>query len=381
MSRALLSVLLLTAGCPHDWAPTIDPTLPERPESIPEQAPLEVLESGAAALDPALRARALELLISEVGPGWSARALGDPSPWVQRAAVRALIHRDDPESHSQLERFTGQPDRDLIVRSLAAVWMPSPGIARSIAGAWRREPEPWRRVPLALAALVNGEPDARDGLTEALQTGELPLEIELILELGHTGDTALLPSLEIAQGRVEEEIELAIAAARLLLGDAAAEQPFRRAVSGSDVERRLEALDYLVEIERPAATALLRRARSEGPELVSWYVDLALAARSGTDPELFSRAARDPDREVRQLAVRFSRLAAAGGTSNKKVAKAVRRGILEALTDPDTAVRIEAVRAARGLALLEAQPAVAALLADSSQQLRIEAAGTLLSLQ
>lgn len=376
---ALLALLL--AGCPHPQASTSVPALPEQLEAVPEQEPLAVLEAGAAVLDPTLRAAALGLLIGEAGPGWDARALGDPSPWVQRTAVRALLARGDPESQRQLERFATQPDRDPVVRSLAAVWMPSPAIAEATAEAWRQEQLPWRIAPLALAALVNGDPGARDGLSGALQTGELPLEIELILEIGHTGDTGLLPALELAQDRVEEELALAIAAARLLLGDPTAEQPFRKAVSDSDVERRLEALDLLVELDRPAATSLLTRARAEGPELVEWYAELALAARSGRDPELFTRAARDPDREVRQLAIRFSRLAATGGTSDRKVARAARRAVIDGLADPDISVQLEAVRAVRALHLPEAQPAVAALLGEDSQLLRIEAAGALLALR
>ncbi len=378
----LLGACVAALGaCPHPTPDLVDPSLPEQLEPVEAKTPEAVLEDAAGQLDPSARAKALALLIEQLGPAWDARGLGDPSPWVQRAAVSALIARGDAPAQEALARFVGDPSRDRIVRSLAAVWLPGEPAAAAIGGAWREAVQPWDRAPLALAALVNGDQEARAGLDAALQTGELPLDVELILEIGHTGDTELLPALAIAQTQVEPELRLAIAAARLLLGDATAEQPFRKALAAPNVEARLEALDTLSDVDRPATVSLLSRARAEGPELVTWYAELSLAARSGTDPDLFLRAARDADREVRQLAVRASRAAAVGGTANKKVAKAAHRVVLERLADPDLSVRLEAVAAARQLSLAEAEPLVSRLLSDGSQMLRIEAAGTLLALR
>ncbi|MBX2796089.1 MAG: HEAT repeat domain-containing protein [Myxococcales bacterium] len=377
-SWALPAVL---SGCPKSTANTFDPALPEQSVEVSSASPVEVLEHNAGVLDPSARARAVALLVAaNHGPAFDARALGDPSPWVQRAAVEAMAARGDSDGAERLAEFTGRGDRDAFARALAAVRAPSPRAAAESAEAWQAEAAPWRRAPLALAALVNGDDAARTGLSDALATGELPLEADLMLEIGRCGDARLIPALQAAQEVVEEELDLAVAAARLMLGDPTAEQPFRKAVMGGDIERRLEALDYLVHIDAARTAPLLDRAMSQGPELVTAYARLVKAAQSGSDPAVFTKAAEDPDREVRELAVRFASRAAAGGTANKRVAKAVRDVIVDALADPSPGVRAEALVAVQRLAIPEAEPAVSQLLGDENLRVRIEAAGAALAL-
>jgi len=372
----LLLLALFATACHHAPPDGFDAQLPEHVEAVTGRSPLEVLEEGAAALDPTARARALAHLIAH-DAAYAPRALGDPSSWVQRAAVAAVGARGD--SAAELLALVGRTSADPFVRALAALEAGS-AAAEPSRLAQADAAEPWQVAPLALAALVLGDETARDALSAALQTGELALEVDLFFEIGRTDDAALLPALEQAQRRVEAELVLPVATARMMLGDASAEQAFRKAVTGSDVEARLEALDYLTRLYTPEANALLRRARTQGPELVTWYANLALAARAGTDPELFGRALRDTDREVRVLAVRFSREAASGGPANRRVAKAARKAVLDALADRDSTVRIEALRAVAALDLPEARQVVEALVDDERPLVRIEAAGTVLQL-
>jgi len=172
-----------------------------------------------------------------------------------------------------------------------------------------------------------------------------------------------------------------MAAARLMLGDASAEQPLRKALGDADEERRLEALDFLVGVDHPAALALLHKASASGPELVTWYADLALAARSGTDAELFEKAYATDDREVRELAVRFAGRAGATAGNGRRASKTIERVVLEGLADPDAAVRTEAAKAAGDLRLSASSGALSTLLGDDVEPVRIEAAGALLELE
>jgi HEAT repeat protein len=171
---------------------------------------------------------------------------------------------------------------------------------------------------------------------------------------------------------------LPVAAARLMLGDASAEQPLRKALGDADEERRLEAIDFLVELDHPAATALLHKASTSGPDLASSYAEVALAAREGTDADVFERAYASPDRELRALAVRFAAEAATGGASRRQ-AKTAEKLVLQAFGDPDPGVRSAAARAAAALGLASATAPLTTLLADEIEPVRIEAAGALLA--
>lgn len=374
-----LAAALTLAGCPKGRSGAVDPTLPEQVVTVAADTPLVQLEAGAGSLDPGPRARALALLVANSGPEpWARRALLDPSGWVRRATIEELGRRSDPESRALLEGVAADRDADPYLRGLAAMRAPGPTSAKSMEEALTTEREAWRIAPLALAAVRLGDGAAQPALLSALSTGELPLDLEFMVEVGRSGDPAVAGALETAQGRAEEELVLPIASARLMLGDASGEQELRKALAEDDEERRLEALDYLVELDHPAATALLRRASALGPELVTWYADLALAARNGNDSELFAKAYADPDRELRALAVRFAgRAAAAGG---RRVDKSAAKVVVEALSDPDTAVRVEACHAAAALHLAEARPAAEQLLTDEVEIVRIEASGALLAL-
>jgi hypothetical protein len=336
---------------------------------------MSVLETEVRNTDPGTRARALALLVEHAGSGWGAVALADPSAWVQRQGVEALAVREDPESRALLLSCAAERNTDPYVRGAAAVHAGGEDAAELMRDALRTESEGWRIAPLALALLRLGDTTARDPLARALATGELALEVDFVLEVGASRDPLLLPALQLAEERAEPELVLPIAAARLMLGDAAGEHALRKAIAEGDVERQLEAIDYLARVDHPAADTLLRRAESGGAEIAVSYARLVLAARTG-DAAPFVDAARDEDPEIRALAatvVRSSPSAAAD--------RSVARAFDELLIDTDPTVRAEAARSAGELSLTEVRGPVSWLLDDPLARVRTEAAGAMLALE
>lgn len=376
MSLALLALL----GCPKP-SDALDPALSDTPElpTAGSDDPLGVLEHLAGSEDPSSRARALSLLLTEGDAAkWGPIAMRDESDWVRRAAIEALAARNTPEGRALLEALAADPAADPYLRGLAAMRAPGEASATAIRSALAAEREAWRVAPLALAAVRLGDTEARETLDRALRSGQLPLEIEFFQEIGRTGDTALLPALTAAQATAEEELVFPIAAARLMLGDASGESALRTALDEPDEELKLEVLDYLVLVDHPASVALLRRASSSGPDLVTWYADLALAERTGTDSGVFEKAFASPDRELRALAVRFAGLAL--DTENKRTKRQALAVVSSGLADPDPAVRAESCRAVAASGLAEARPAAERLLQDDIDMVRVEASGAVLAL-
>ncbi|MBT3217743.1 MAG: HEAT repeat domain-containing protein, partial [Proteobacteria bacterium] len=321
-AHILLIASLLSTGCPQRGVQQLDTTLPEATKSIDADEPEEILVAGAASLDPSLRGRSLELLVKgadeDLVMDFAPRALFDPDPWVQRVGALALCGRVDenPAALGLLEAYV-QRDVDPYVRaSVGLALIDFPGIREVFVKAWRQEQKGWRIAPLALVAALLGDGEAEDALAQALRRGDVALEVEFLEQVGGSGLGGLVPALKEGNGRVEEEMELPFAAARLRLGDLSAEGVFRRELSGDNVERQLEAMDYLVAIDGPPANALLRRAKTSGVGYLRWYAALALGARNG-EAAAFRQAMMDDDWEIRLLAVRFA--AVAGVLSRKQL--------------------------------------------------------------
>jgi len=336
-----------------------------------------VLEAEVRGTEPGTRARAVALLIEHVGTGWGSVALTDPSEWVQRQGVEALAARDDEASRALLLACAAERQTDPYVRGAAAYHAGGDEAARIMREALRAESAVWRIAPLALALLRLGDESARDPLAKALAAGELALEVEFVLDVGASGDPLLVPALQAAEQRVELELVLPVAAARLMLGDAAGEHALRKAVSEGDLEQRMEAIDYLARIDHPAADTLLRRATTGGPEIVTWYARLVLAARAG-EPGPFVAALDDEDPEVRALAAMVVR---SSPSEPARVMRSIGQALHDPLDDPDPTVRAEAARSAGELSLNELHAGVAALVDDPVPRVRIEAAGAMLALK
>jgi len=339
--------------------------------------PLSVLEAEVRSSDPGTRARAIPLLVEHVGSGWGPVALADPSEWVQRQGVEALAARDDDESRTLLLGCAADRRIDPYVRGAAALHAGGDEAADLMREALRRESQGWRIAPLALALLRLGDASARDPLAESLAAGELALEVEFVLDVGASGDALLVPALQTAEQRVEPELVLPVAAARLMLGDAAGEHALRKAISEGEYERQLEAIDYLARIDHPAADTLLRRATTGAPEIVTWYARLVLAARAG-DADPFVAAFHEDDPEIRALAATVVR---SSPWDAARVERSLGRALGELLDDADPTVRAEAARSAGELSLEELLAGVAALLDDRVPRVRTEAAGAMLALE
>jgi hypothetical protein len=354
--------------------------------AVEAPTPLQVLDEGAASLEPSTRGRALgHLVATDPAPGaagWAQRGLHDPEPWVQRQVVEALAARlSEPETVVVLVGYVRREGLDPYVRGAAAIRLVEHGntdIAEVVGAAWRAERSGWRRAPLALAAARLGEEEALSPLSRSLSRGEVALEVEFVLELGRSGLVDLVPALREGTEWVEPELLLAYAAARLALGDLTAETELRRALSSSETEERLEALDYVSGLRGPTAEGLLRRARL-GPDVVRWYASLALLARGEGDPYLFERAMASDDREVRALSVRFAGAAEfddEGGRARKRQ-RSARAAVRLGLADPDPVVRRAAMEAIRHLGLAGEEPWLEAALLDDDLAIRVAAAGTM----
>ncbi|MEZ4321207.1 MAG: hypothetical protein R3F61_27275 [Myxococcota bacterium] len=386
-SRALaLLALLLLAGCPKQTASVVDIDLPEKASGLTERPPREILEEGAASLEPSHRGQALGFLIRtspEPGGGeWGPRALYDPDGWVQRQGVQALVERiEEPEARAHLVDYLGRDTADPYSRGYAAVRLrdhSSPEVRATLTEAWRAESQRWRAAPLALGALVHGDETALEPLSAALSRGDIALEAEFVHDVGASGRPELLAALQEGEDWVEEELALAYAVARVSLGDGSGEQLLRKALSSEDATTQLDALDQLSDLHDPAADALLRRARSQGPELMRTWADLALAARGDGDPAIIVTAAGSSDGEIRALAARFAGERLEAGAP-KKVARSLEQTLRGAVLDRDARVRRAALGAIGAAHLADQAVLLGPVLTDESFENRLEAAGLLLA--
>ncbi len=387
---AWVAAIGLAAGCSAKRAGVVEPELPELQQEIPDVSPFTTLEAGAEVLEPSPRAVALGWLIrtsdANGGGEWTSRGLHDPSAWVQRAAVNALVSRlPEAASQTHLENYLSVSSADPYVRGNAGIQLAplaSPAAATALKAAWRAEQENWAIAPLALAAAAHDDAEAIDAVATAVKTAEFALELDFISDLGTSGHPALLEAVQQGAEYAEEEVQLPFAVALIQLGDPSGEQVLRKALAHADPEVRQEAIATLVGLDHPTATALLHKARGDRVALLSWHARLGLAARTGQDGQAFEQAFADADREVRALAVNLGARAyvhPVAGVS-KRTRKGVEAVVLSGLSDNADTVRLPAVQAAAQMELRSAIPHLQPLLRDPWQQLRIEAAGTLLQL-
>lgn len=365
MTRALAVAGLALAGCPHRAAAV-----------VVEDAGLS--DAGGGTADPAavVRAARAEGSESQRATAWSvpltaspadelAAGLADPAPWVQQAVVRALAALGAREA---LARTAADPAVDPYVRADAAL---AAGVAPDVLAGWAEAGE-GAELPLSFAAASLGDADARSALEQRLATGDLPLEPAFFATLSSRPDPGLAAALARAQPRVEEELALTIAAARLRLGDGDAAGVLRDGLSSADEERRLEVLDLLVGVPGPEADALVARARKDSSPFVATYAGLLASSRSGSDAPAFSKALASTEWELRQLAVRL--VVSADHGADRTVERVVRAG----LADPSAVVRAEAAAAAHTADLRQLAPELRGLVGDPSPEVSLAAAATLL---
>jgi HEAT repeat protein len=336
-----------------------------------------VLQEGAESLEVPARRRALDLLIALSNPeesrAWSARGLWDPSPHVQRTTTAALQARlPEPDSLAALQGFIRRDGVDSYTRCAAAS-----GLAR-IGDAY----EPWQQAPcaLAVAQMASGAQAAaaRAQLSEILATGELPLELGFVDDLGQSALPGLGGELVGVLDILEPELQLSVASAALRLGEDAAGDWFRRALSDEDIELQLEAIDLLLTQPPETGASLLRRAG--GPVKTTARLALIELGEGGPEPAIEALLALD--REVRAEATRAigGWLEHHGEDGPRRMVRLSQIALVEALQDPEDMVRLEALRALGSVGRAEDAGAIAPLLEADALLLRIEAAGALLAL-
>ncbi|MBN1334485.1 MAG: HEAT repeat domain-containing protein [Deltaproteobacteria bacterium] len=310
------------------------------------EVPLGVLGAGAEDLDVEIRSKALACLVRrapEPGGGtWTARALWDPSPYVRRAAIRALARRlEETEARDALASVVGRADVDPYTRGLAGTVLADAGdkrVAGVLSEAWRTASAPWQAAPLALAAARMGDPQAPAAVARALEGGEFPLEVSFFLSIGRSGLSGLAPALVEAAASVEEDLLLPVAAALVGLGAPEGEALFDQALSGSE-DQQMEALDILAFLPGDVARRLVRSA-ARGDGHPARYARLLRVGWQETSSKEAVRAAVDPDREIRSLAIQALGRALHSSSRDDRAHGA----LVQALSDPEPVVRLEAIR-------------------------------------
>ena len=270
-----------------------------------------VLAEGAEALDVTIRQHSLGQLVrfgEEPGGGdWASRALHDPSPYVQRRAVEALGARlPERRSMTHLQEVVGRVDIDAYTRGHAARLLAGADDLSTlpvVQDALTASQEDWERAPLAFAALMLGDDDALAGLDQALRRGDFPMEVDFFLDLGVSGRPELAEPLAAATERLEEDLLLPAAVSLIRLGHDTGPRVVKDVLGADDPELRLQALDFLADLEGDESTALIERARAAGPPPVSTYAELVAFARGEGSPRLALEQVTRIDRESRQQAV------------------------------------------------------------------------------
>ncbi len=347
-----------------------------------------MLAEGAEALDVSVRQKALGQLVRHSaqpgGGAWGPRTLLDPSPYVQRRGIEALGDRlPEPESLEQLVQVVRRSEADPYTRGLAGRLLAQQGDGRSLPAlqeAIEASEAAWERAPLALASAMMGDADAVGVLAEALERGEFPLEVDFFLALGSSGLGDLAGPLAAGTGRLEEDLLLPAAASLVRLGDTEGERLFREALSGEDLEIRLQAVDFLADLEGETATALIERAILLGPESVRTYGNLALLARGQGSPRDALALSRSLDREDRKQAVWALGRYLETGPSPRQ-AQAVRECLRLSLGDVELMVVHEAIRALGAVGLPDDRPALEELMRQEFVAVRVAAAAAVLDIE
>jgi HEAT repeat protein len=358
---------------------------PSARPSLPEKA-LVALTAGAADLDVSDREHAIYTLVrytpADGGGSWAPRGLGDPSPYVQRAAIRALAERSaEPNAREMLRSFGRKDSADAYNRALCAIALADRGdvgLKPELSAAWRRSGSSWDVAPLALAAWRLGDAEALPALEAALREGVFPLETSFFDLLGRVGAPEFAPALAEALPGIEDALALTVAGTLVRLGSSAGEARLREALASGREEEALEALDILADLTPEQAGALVEKARGQGG-FVGSYAKLVQVGwgDGGTGPALNGLESRD--RETRMLAFQALTHRSSSKTPlGVKDLRDARQHAASALDDESPAVQVAAIRFLGAAGLPEDVPALDAILAaEGGSPLRVEAAAAI----
>lgn len=349
---------------------------------------LEVLDVAAGDLDVNIRQEAVSLLVrfnSHAEPHAS-RGLYDPSPYVRRRTVDSLVQRlPEDASRELLSAFVRRDDLDPYTRGHAALQLALAGHVDAreiISAAAEEEKQWWRAAPLHLAALAMGSEESLTPLLAALEKGDFPLEMGFFLDCHRLGRAELGKALVTAAGRVEEELVLPIASSLVWLGDPAGAALFRERLDSTVVEARLEAIDFIAELEGEVAESLVDRAARDGEASVSGYARLVKVRWGLESPAVAIEMLDHVDREVRAQALwalaGHIELERRRGTDRRRLESRVMDCAETALSDTEDVVVREGIRLLGALGGARAVELLEPLYSMESVAFRVEVAAALL---
>lgn len=298
-------LLLLLLGCPHPAPPPSDPT------AVAVALPTfqSVLERGASDVEVPVRRKALAALIhtsaEPAGGAWGQRGRYDPSAYVQRAVITVLQSRiQEPETRALLTSLVQATGADPYVRGMAGLALArADASARALLASAAAAEGGWKAGGLLLAAAVAGDDAAKSRLVQFIERGNLPLDTWFLRELGNSALPELVPPLQAALPRTEEEARLSVAVSLFALAPDAARPTLAEVLASEDEDRALEVLDWLAISPQPEALPLLRQAN--GTPFIADAAKMVLIGKgegdlSATFP-LLSDPESDPD--LRELAI------------------------------------------------------------------------------
>jgi len=300
-----------------------------------------LVETAASDPEPALRARAFDLLRAlGIGDALTASVAGlaDPDQRVRAAAVRLISELGGPEAIELLRARSSDSDgavRAAAIRGLGSLraTVAEPDFLRLLG-----DPKPAVRESAIAAAAAAGLRSLVPSLIELLDDGEQSVRQAAVEALGELGDAAAVPPLVRAFAAAEpREREL-----------------ITRAVGRLDAGAIPELVTALLQSADPMSH------RAAARELGR------MRARGSTDALI--RLTRSPD-----AAVRAAALTSLGSSGAER--DAVQQIVTASLQDPAETVRARAIELAARLDLRHETPTILALLrSDSSTTVRERAA-------
>lgn len=358
--------LLLTA-CGGVKAPAPVPALPDGPV-VQAEAPRVVLEAGAASPSPGVRGAALRWLTLLTPPDklirWAMQGMYDPDPWVQGRVIDALVARiEHPEVVDLLLDFCGRGSADPYVRARAGAALMEAGHADRLDGmkqAWSGQPE-WRAAPLAVVALRLGERGALAPLYVALARSSFRDDLFFLYALRHLAEE---PDVQRAVGEglafADESMELAFALAQLSMGLPEGDASLRALLSSSSGAARWDAFEAVLAAPEPLRSSGVAAALRGQDRLLKKTAAFVRKPSAGKGRALMATG----DGVVQVIVLR---------EDPNPTAALLATGLASGTPE----VRREAIKAVERAARLELRAAVANMLTDEVEVVRVEAAGAI----
>jgi HEAT repeat protein len=231
-------------------------------------------------------------------------AANDSAPPVRAAALEALGQIGSAEAVQTLAQVAQQGLPDLARAAIAALAKLHDGAAREALIALLQAPEAWRRMEAAHALSFHPHSDTVSALLRAARSDqEAPVKTAALGALSGLGDPGIVPALfELAKDPMLRAD--AIEALGRLPSDEIAR--VAQSLRHDEIEMRLTAVEVLVRLRHPKASAALRTALTDSEAIVRASAVAALQELgSATDDDAIRRLAEtDNDPSVRDAAAK-----------------------------------------------------------------------------